>query len=87
MLIAEGGNASLAAELLGCAEARGEEIGVERAQFEQLMHDDALNAVRERLADEELTRCWAAGRETSTDDAVASIQRLGTAWPQVEAHP
>ena len=73
LLTAEAGEAALASELLGCAEARGQEIGLKRAQFEQLMYDSAVVAVRERVPDEDVTRSWAAGRSMTIEDAVASI--------------
>ena len=73
LLNAEGGEAAKAAELLGCAEARGEEIGVKRAYFEQLMYERAVNAVRERVTDEEYAGWWAVGRGMSIDDAVAGL--------------
>jgi len=63
------GKASLAARLLGSAEARHRDIGGTQSWVTK-MTEEASRAIRKQLDEAELTAAWAEGRGLSMDEAV-----------------
>jgi len=57
--------------LLGASARLQEEIGMSLGTFEDTLHARTTAAVRERLGEEAFVSAWKAGRELTTDDAVA----------------
>jgi len=67
------GKPGLAAQLLGCAEAVQETIGLPMIPSERTRQESTMSDLRSRLDEADLTADWAAGRALTFDQAIAQV--------------
>jgi predicted ATPase/class 3 adenylate cyclase len=65
------GEASQAAQILGCADRVIDETGAVRESWMDTERDDTLTLIRARLGEQEFARAYEQGRELTVDEAAA----------------
>ncbi|MFZ0032162.1 MAG: hypothetical protein WAK84_09855 [Candidatus Cybelea sp.] len=76
LLAALGGDAQLAARLLGYVDVGYDQLGMKREPTEQWGYDKLLTALRKTLSDDEIKRFAAEGAAWSEDQAVEKALKI-----------